>query len=920
MTPTPTCDPIASTPARRATPAAIRATDHSFDDQRDGFPDDVITFHGIMSCGTPPLADLEIAAVEYLDLDGDGDPYPDTGETGRIVLTIRNQGVTLSDAEVILYSDDPNVACITEPAVVVGSLPAGGLVAVGSLDPIEPGFTFTASDLLESDPLSMTPAWLELCVRVVANEALGMIAPACVTIAADVDGPGFGAHEFTLGEDGIADTPDDGIMSESFDIDRDGDGNFTVNDTFLQAVGPGIYRGTCSNAPTTSCATAADCPPGPPAPVCYSGAYIRGSATGTAPDTMAAVACGGYDVPPANPYCILDPDFPMDWHLHCPSGATNCPNLESGICVGGCSFDTPSDQLGAKALSLPNSLHMGAHFNSTDSQSGDTTHLRSVQAYRSAPMNLTVLPRAGDLELSFFHIARLMDNHGVSIGWSQCADCAQVQIQTDQNPDPAIDEWGFWDRIVPFQNVYDKKPSAWSYTSSYYCLFTPADTGTAPPNPRGVHETLCYDSATRGTLVGSTWASCGSTAGILPESTGDCAGPGVIDPSGAGIWVESKFDLSQFFGQRVRLRWIAESWLFSSTVSSYYELGSGWDTTTADDGWWLDDITIAGVITTQLTPLPDTKPRTGSCPVDACDETMADGGASLVLHGKDLDGNILDGITRVATAGQPVRVSAAASTFPGGCAGGVWEFEFLRNGSPVQEFSAKLFYLDAPEASAQYTVMARCSADPACMSAVGATLDLAVYSGEGGDAFFGLRTSPPDPSQGVQYDPATQTTTLNWWSPGDDAVDLYRGGIASGSARGTLSPPFYDLDTAPDPAACLFPDVAGTPATIGSNGTSGALDQVQDPDPPLGLVTYYLLSRNAPGGGSVNGLGCAAPGVCGDALSTVCAVDADCPSEACLTHTGVALPGGPLTGPLGCPPPGDPTRIVRKVDATDICP
>ena len=36
------------------------------------------------------------------------------------------------------------------------------------------------------------------------------------------------------------------------------------------------------------------------------------------------------------------------------------------------------------------------------------------------------------------------------------------------------------------------------------------------------------------------------------------------------------------------------------------------------------------------------------------------------------------------------RIGVAASTFPGGCAGGVWEFEFFRNGSLVQEFSAKL--------------------------------------------------------------------------------------------------------------------------------------------------------------------------------------------------------------------------------------
>jgi hypothetical protein len=172
----------------------------------------------------------------------------------------------------------------------------------------------------------------------------------------------------------------------------------------------------------------------------------------------------------------------------------------------------------------------------------------------------------------------------------------------------------------------------------------------------------------------------------------------------------------------------------------------------------------------------------------------------------------------------------------------------------------------------------------------------------------------------VLYDPATGETTLNWWSPGNDAVDLYRGSIASGSGRGTLVAPFYELDTTPDPAACLLTNVPGTPASIGSNGTSGSMDQTADPDPPVGEATYYLLSRNAPGGGSVNGLGCAAPGVCADAPATLCSADVDCGTGACLTHTGVALPGGPLTGPLGCPPPGDAARVVRRVDTANLCP
>src|SRR5439155_15222276 len=137
--------------------------------------------------------------------------------------------------------------------------------------------------------------------------------------------------------------------------------------------------------------------------------------------------------------CILDPDFPNDWHLHCPPGATNCPNSESGPCKDGtmsgvpCTYTTPAD--GQKALSPPNSMHMGLHFTGLDS-TWDTTHLRSLQAFVSSPLNLTAIPRPGDLELSMFQIADLMDDHGfTSHNKNQCADCGDVQIQIDRDAD-----------------------------------------------------------------------------------------------------------------------------------------------------------------------------------------------------------------------------------------------------------------------------------------------------------------------------------------------------------------------------------------------------------------------------------------------------------------------------------------------------
>ncbi len=850
----------------------------AFDDQADGLPDDVVTFAGTVACNQRPLANLTLLGAAYQDLDGDHDIFPDTGETGRLVLTLRNNGARLTDVRLILTSSDSDVACISNTTLFLPVFEAGATIVAGSLAAGQPGWTFTASDTLQALPAPAPTPEITLRLDVLAAESPGMSVPLVFSLMADVDTLAGAAQVFVPGPDGLAGTADDGTARESFDLDRDGDGNITVLDTFRRPVAPGQYRGTCSNAPRTFCQTAADCPAAVPAPTCQSGSYLRGSATGTEAGRIAAVTCAGFDDYSFNPICVLDPDYPMDWHLHCPAGASNCPNVESGTCFGGCSFNTPTD--GNYALSVPNSLHMGGHFNPANHLDGDSTHFRTLQAFVSAPINLALLPRPGDLDLSFFQIVRLMDNNGVSEVAPICMDCGDVQIQVDQDADPDVDSWGAWDKLVPYQNVYDHKPTAWSIFGGYYCQFTPADTGTAPPNPKGVHETLCWPLG--------AWSHCGSTIGTVSTATVNCTGPGVVDPVGRGVWVQTRFDLHGIAGQRIRIRWIAETWNFGFDSESYYQVGGTWATTQQDDGWWLDDIALTGVVEAQVTPTPDTTPRTGTCPLDPCDATQGDAGTAVVLSVADASGQPLAG---AITAGQPIQVRAAASTFPGGCSNGIAEFEFRRNGVVVQQFGTPSTLVDAPESTALYVIRMRCSADPGCSSAVGGSVQVAVQSGEGGDAAFGSWASPFDPSTGVTYDRALGTTTLRWGAPGPAPFDLYRGGLASGgSARGHLAAGTWllDLSAPATPPTCIASGIAGTPApggiVGGVNATSGALNQVADPNPPLGNLTYYFVVPSGPSGATVNAFGCANPAVCRDAgwcsLGTdpgrPCNVTADC--------------------------------------------
>ncbi len=126
-------------------------------------------FAGTVGGQEIPWETLLYSSSEFRDIDGDGDRFPDTGETGRVSITLRNTGPTLTGATFILTPSDPDIDCIVEGIVDVGTVSGGQLITVGSLDLALPGFTFKASDTLET-PSPSEIATIELCVRVTANE------------------------------------------------------------------------------------------------------------------------------------------------------------------------------------------------------------------------------------------------------------------------------------------------------------------------------------------------------------------------------------------------------------------------------------------------------------------------------------------------------------------------------------------------------------------------------------------------------------------------------------------------------------------------------------------------------------------------------------------------------------------------------
>ncbi|PYT36163.1 MAG: hypothetical protein DMF52_08380 [Acidobacteria bacterium] len=760
----------------------------SWDDDNSGTPDDILSFTLAVACRALPLARLVVRGVQAGDVDGDHDTFPDSGEKARIYITVQNAGnFDLTNVSLNLNSVDPDIACITKPTIFLPLFRAGETRILGTYGPDRiAGTGDDTGDYFEvvTKPTMQSvsgsnPAFLDMVLTLTSSEVLGTVSQVPVRVMADVDVPPGVVQVKIAGEDGRFGTPDDGILVESFDLDRDGSGAIEI-DSRCTSFGPGCADPTSGIHNDTIGVTVRTTPGG-----------IGG---------LAGIGCGGFNVPPADLGCFIDPDNDMDWHIHCPAaGPDACPNNTGHV--------TPAD--GALAHSGTNSLHWGYHFDPDSRLNGDTTKFRQLAAFTTNPINLALITDPGDLELSFFHIASMISNDsGVNTVPGTAFDYGDVQIQIDQDPSPTGDTWGDWDKLAPFNNVYDHIPQVWSDfgTTLTYCQLTPTDTGSAPPAPRGVHETMCWPLG--------VWSNCGWQWD--QTTTKECPGPGQTGLTGTGNWIQSEFDLSPYLGQRVKIRWIAQSWEFNPTASSYEETGT-WDNQLDDDGWWVDDIRLTGAIVNQIAPVVDNRtPGSGACPA-TCNPGVGDHGttASFVIHEANGDG--------IYERGEKLTLDASASSLPGGCVSGVAQYRFVRDGKIVQDWTTGNSFVDAPLVDVNYQLFVRCSADFQCTGTTGASRPAQVYSGDGADLSITL-THLTGGNASINWLARPQVSSVNGY-------DLFRGLLTGLNS----DPSFTTL-------ACLVSNIPQQ--TIGSNVSR------QDPGlPPIRNVYYYLVghSANAPG-------------------------------------------------------------------------
>lgn len=167
-----------------------------------------------------------------------------------------------------------------------------------------------------------------------------------------------------------------------------------------------------------------------------------------------------------------------------------------------------------------------------------------------------------------------------------------VMVQLADELDQPI---GNWIKIAAHRNPYDAAQRLLDDS----CLIDPIDDGSL------------------GTDLGPS-SSCspqpvfyrmGSTVGPFdPLATGSAEGPALAGSSGVGSWVESRFDLSRFAGRRVRLRLLASNTQLStgnSDIPNWQAGGFVTNPTSADDGWWIDDVRIDGALAAPATVSTD---------------------------------------------------------------------------------------------------------------------------------------------------------------------------------------------------------------------------------------------------------------------------------------------------------------------------
>jgi len=524
-------------------------------------------FNGLIQSFTPvAMSSGNIGVTRLLLTDnGDGDTWADTNETIDMRITVRNNtGVELHNLVARLATNDPDVDCINNTSVAIGTLPADDpatlLVDEGSTT-TSGAFTFRIADVQRTGECSIATAMVcdedadcpatETCdaaersfdarfsVLFSADEFDSAQLAQSVTIDLDIDGVGGGVPmEFV----------------EDFDsVVNGGFGTFGINnmDSFnVPTSDPNEIPGT-------------------------------GGAGGSLANSE-GYRCSFADPDDPNAYTFEEPDCFLGhnesnaddvwWHITADRAYDGTQSIAYNTPAGGIlGWTTPIGVM--EALQLLDPVSLGYR--------NVCANDPSVQCATPADCGgndcVNPFPR-----LTWKHQISLMDFRSIITSSPiRSADGGVIQVQL---ADGASEPVGDWITVDPVVNGYDSQRED-NYNA---CSFDPVDDGNdedtgfggptgaviTDPNDPDYDPTAYRDAAGRKISASSTcfpsfsYSYMGDTdAAYDPDNIGNATqGPGLpgSDTAAAGgeplgTWIESVVDLSRYRGRSVRVRMLTSA-------------------------------------------------------------------------------------------------------------------------------------------------------------------------------------------------------------------------------------------------------------------------------------------------------------------------------------------------------------------------
>ncbi len=270
---------------------------------------------------------------------------------------------------------------------------------------------------------------------------------------------------------------------------------------------------------------------------------------------------------------------------------------------------------------------------------------------------------------------------------------------------------GPWIKLNPFQNVYTNT----NFDFYNACMFDPIDDGNTEDdffNPADPLDEMGLPHGPSSTCNPElVWAGMGDTDDAFAIDNVQNGEPnsglqGSLNHSGSGTWVESAFDLSEFRGRRVRLRFLTTE--LKTTVETWEAQFFPFNPDSADDGWWIDDLQIDDTLATPASFVIDTNPN----------QVISQGGTFPEC------GNPCNSVTVLTNTdpspatlpapGQPLEIDATDS-FADACISGVVQYRFsTAGGQELRDWSLNPIILVAPAFTTDYVVEARCSSLTSC--------------------------------------------------------------------------------------------------------------------------------------------------------------------------------------------------------------